>query len=290
MTAPSFPFIELADSETERQMPFPSSLLVALRNSAYHLRDVVLDPDIHTAAVAHDHDGVNSGLLKLPSPNMLPHAAFNTSVAGSSESEWFFSKSVSFGTYSGSDGGAKLQNAGEYITTEVGSGDRSDVDDLASEEAFGAGATICVSLYARTTAAITTGAILFGLGSGSIKQAEADGTGPYRVTTTSFDSSLFPGCAGLIHHTDLSTSWKRFWFRCNPGNSKDGVFFIAQVADGFDKSIRLDCPAATCGPHLGWFAPMPNDKTIRALRYQTAGIPIYDETVSITSAVRVPAQ
>lgn len=281
----TYSWTTVADWECDDGNLFPSTLLTALRNNALHVREFVLDPDIHTEAISHSHDGSNSGLMMLPSPNLIPHASLNDQTAGSSKTEWFYSKGVAFGPYNGTTPGAVMQNAGQYIAIEVGSGDRSDVDDLASEAAFGAGAELNVSLYARRAATLTEGELHFGLsGAGSAARLQDGGD---TQTAGIGDGSFTQGCRGSIHCTDLSTSWKRFYFPCAIGDVENGLLFAAAVYDGFDGQVAIDCVQVTLGPHLGWWAMMPNDKTSADFGFVSHGVPIFDESVSITNAVRL---
>lgn len=63
MPAPSKPWTTIADAATAPDAPLDTTLITAMRDDLIHVRETVYDPAIHTAAVAHNHDGVNSALL-----------------------------------------------------------------------------------------------------------------------------------------------------------------------------------------------------------------------------------
>lgn len=274
MTAPAFPWIQLTDGELTSGMPIPGTLPMAIRNRLEHLREIVYDPDTMTAAVAHDHDGVNSGLIWWPSPNLIPGASLNRSTLGFGQSDWEAKNSVTTDQYS-LTGGAFLNAEGEYLYTALGGGDNSSRDDLQSDEAFGGGAPMVVSIYAKVKSTagppINEGAIAFGLASGST-------------------ADFLPGCKGLIDWTDLATTHKRFWLRCKIGDVSDPVGMLIKCTEKSDAPMVLDCPMVTLGTSLSYWMPMPNDDTHRNMLKVSTFVPIWDEMKSITSAIRVPAR
>src|SRR3990167_6929370 len=84
MTRCSFPWTGLRDEEIRQKAPVP---VLALRNELEHLREVILDPDTMTPAVAHDHAGENSGRIWWPSPNLIASASLSSNTVNTYSSE-----------------------------------------------------------------------------------------------------------------------------------------------------------------------------------------------------------
>jgi hypothetical protein len=61
MPAPSKNFTVIPDSDIDPESPLTTGLMTAIRDNAVHLEEWL--GGSYTAAVDHDHDGVNSKLL-----------------------------------------------------------------------------------------------------------------------------------------------------------------------------------------------------------------------------------
>lgn len=61
MPAPSKNFTVIPDSDIDPESPITTGLMTAIRDNAIHLEEWL--GGSYTAAVDHDHDGVNSKLL-----------------------------------------------------------------------------------------------------------------------------------------------------------------------------------------------------------------------------------
>ena len=270
MTISAFPWTGLTDAEIRQKSPVP---VLAFRNEAEHLREIVLDPDTMTPAVAHDHDAANSGLIWWPSHNLIQSASLNSNTVNGSNSEWIIKNGVTAIAYA-SGGGVLMNMEGEFLYTNLGGGDNSSLDDLTSERAFGRGAPVVVSLYCKVKStvnpAVNEGEIAFGLASGS---------------TTDF----LPGCSAFIDWTDLATTHKRFWFRCAFGDVTEPIGMLIKCAAPFDHPAVVDCVMVTLGTSLSYWMPMPNDFVHKNLLKVSTFVPIWDEAKSITGAIRLPA-
>lgn len=60
MASPSKTFTVVLDSAVDADSPVTADLMENLRDNTIHNRECIYDPDVHTAALAHDHDGKNS--------------------------------------------------------------------------------------------------------------------------------------------------------------------------------------------------------------------------------------
>lgn len=63
MPAPTKTWTTIADAAVDPDSPLDTVLITALRDDIEHVRETVYDPAIHTAAVAHTHNGVDSSLI-----------------------------------------------------------------------------------------------------------------------------------------------------------------------------------------------------------------------------------
>ena len=270
MTIPSFGWAGLTDAEISQKSPVP---ILALRNAGENIREMILDPDTMTPAVAHDHDTANSGLIWWPSHNLIITASLNTNTLSGSNSEWEVKSGITSKRYD-EDGGVFMNMEGEFVYTNLGGGDNSSIDDLTSERAFGRGAPVVVSVYAKVKSTVNPpvneGEIAFGIASGS---------------TTDF----LPGCKAFIDWTDLATTHKRFWFTCTFGDVTDPVGMLIKCTAPFDHPAVLDCAMVTLGTSLSYWMPMPNDAVHKNLLKVSTYVPIWDEAKSITGAIRLPA-
>ena len=61
MPAPSKSWTNIPDSDIDPESPITTGLMTAIRDNAQHLKEWL--GSNYTAAVDHDHDGVNSKLL-----------------------------------------------------------------------------------------------------------------------------------------------------------------------------------------------------------------------------------
>jgi hypothetical protein len=268
VTIPAFPLVALTDAETTAGKPMPGTFNIAMRDGLENIRERVYDPDLHTAAVAHDHDGGNSGHVAWGSHNMLAAACWNDELITNIK-EWITSDGLKFGSLLTTDAGCQFRNENEYLYSYLAAGDNSDDDDLASNIVFGAGGEMTLSVYARAPGtAPTRGRLAFGLSDN---------------TTNSF----IEGCGGYIEACELSTSWKRFFFRCNPGDVSDSLWFLCGVTSQFDEGIRADFPAVTLGRQLCYWEPMPNEDYLRGTRYVSRTVPIWEKATSITNAIEL---
>ena len=83
MTAPTKPWRALTAGQVVADKPFNETIGLGFRDSLEHVRSFLYDPDTHVPAKLHDHDGVNSALIQMPSPNLIERASINsTSMVG----------------------------------------------------------------------------------------------------------------------------------------------------------------------------------------------------------------
>lgn len=61
MTAPTKSWTSIPDSDIDPESPITTGLMTAIRDNAQHLKEWL--GSSYTAAIDHDHDGVNSKLL-----------------------------------------------------------------------------------------------------------------------------------------------------------------------------------------------------------------------------------
>ena len=60
MPAPSKAWTVIATAATDPDSPLDTTLITAIADNLTHVRETVYDPAIHTPALAHTHDGIDS--------------------------------------------------------------------------------------------------------------------------------------------------------------------------------------------------------------------------------------
>jgi hypothetical protein len=63
MGPPSKSWTNISDAATDPDSPLDTALVTGLRDDIIHVRETVYDPALHTAAVAHTHNGTDSALI-----------------------------------------------------------------------------------------------------------------------------------------------------------------------------------------------------------------------------------
>jgi hypothetical protein len=63
MVAPSKTWTTISDAAVDPDSPLDTALITGLRDDIIHVRETVYDPALHTASVAHTHNGVDSALI-----------------------------------------------------------------------------------------------------------------------------------------------------------------------------------------------------------------------------------
>jgi len=179
---------------------------------------------------------------------------------------------------------------------------------------IGDGADMVFSLFARTDATTTVGFFYFGESIGSSSRVRKDvttlsgqtGGAPGSVedaTAETRELRVAPGSSGfvpgnrvLVHAGDLSTNWKRFWFRAtnvgaHPVSDSRLMFSVAQTFDatlelsGFMvyPGRRLHPFCISCAEYKGNATGTSNQDWDN----MPPTVPVYDWTVSMDSAVEL---
>ena len=275
MSAPNFPWAALSDAETAAGAPLSGNFAMAIRNDLEHLREVVYDPEIHTAAQAHSHNGLDSGHVGWASSNVCVASVLSKESVENSL-DWYYGGGARFVSHTETPAGACFRNRGEYIYNFLAAGDGKDEQDIGSHIVFGRGATLAVSIWATAqTATPAEGRLLFGLSRNEAQE-------------------FAPGCMAAIDACEINAgagTWQRYWFRCKlePGGEDFGarVCLLIGVDETFDTSIVVNAVQVTVGPQLCYWASGNNEPYLRGTRYLSRGIPVWSKSKSITSAVRL---
>jgi len=79
MPAPTKSWNTIADGEVDAGSPLDQTLLTKIRDDLYHLQESLYGT--YTAAIAHNHDGVNSATIDI-GPNLIRNPGFEDSLNG----------------------------------------------------------------------------------------------------------------------------------------------------------------------------------------------------------------
>lgn len=269
----TYAWAHITDSQCSGDADALSSVFVTLNHDITHVRELIADPASFTANVAHDHDGVNSARVIVPSPNLVVSSKWNYGGLRSNFDD-FISYSGAAGSTFGDqfeDGGAALISAGNYATTYVAGS--------CAAGNWGTASSLVVSVFAKATGQDTAGSLTFGLcGSGDAANA-----------------TFITGCKGTVAYTAMGTGWKRYWFICDAGTVTGTLAFKARVATTFTNSIRVDAPSVNVGSTLPWWwvSPQFNSDTVGGwainyfLRDISATLPVFDQAIAMDDAVKL---
>lgn len=149
-------FVPIPLSAIDHISPLTWQVFDDLRKLQEHVRKAAYDPAAHTPIEGHDHDGVNSALIIVPSTSNLIIDSDPTAEGRNSVNEWEKS-------------GPSLQNEGlrfdsaGYATHRLGDGKQGAAQ---AKRQFGTGSPIVLAVALRLTAPLTAFGFTMGLTDG----------------------------------------------------------------------------------------------------------------------------
>lgn len=257
MTAPSYAWVSIADSEWTANKALLRRRVRALRGNLEHARQRAYDPARHYPRKVHVHDGRDSERFLLPSGNLISSASMNDDTSGS----WTKS-GATFGA-DGGDAGMHAQTAGQYAYRALCE-TTSDVDGWFSTS----GTTVVVSCFVKNDGAQTAGSLTFGL-------------------TTGTPPTFSTGVSASVAWHQLTTTYQRFYFVATTPTFSGNPRFAAYVASSFSSEIRVDCASVTLGDRLAPWHPSQGDRAHKFLVSISRNVPCFDINISLINAVKV---
>lgn len=263
MTAPRYPWIAQADADFGADDSLTELKIRTLNHNLDHVQDSLYDRATHIPKRLHDHDGINSALIQMPSPNLVERASLSTESDGLG-GEW--SKfNATFGTYTGDAGAALGTVEGAYISKPLMNA------DLNTDECIRTGARFTVSMFVKQPTPAgpgATGKINFGITDNSV-------------------STFLTGCKGVILESLLTATYQRFYFSCLTPDISDRAYFLARVTPACGSDIRIDCVSVTLGPVLGWWHPADYDPAHYLYKLISQNVPCWDYAIGMTDVTRL---
>ena len=299
---PELFWTDMSDSEWSAQnAPWsPAWVATLARNTECHKR-ALYGLGSYLGDVPHDHQtgetahmspavGVNVVQASCPALTVDPGE-----IEGERENVWAASgfsiqvlKNIWFATYGEDRRAAEGGAAGGYLTQRLyalGGGRQSAM--------FGSGTDMVLAVFVRAQGTLSRGSAQFGLSGGREGKAIVDAETDYQIEGPGefgFRSS------GVIHYTDLSTTWARFYVRVNTARSgiAGDVRLTVSVAQGFDEKIEITGFTASHGRRLYPWAPSPGDLPQTPYSFGHAGwnnmprdVPLLDWAISMDNAIKM---
>lgn len=281
---PTTPWTGRVAAETAEAAPTLSALIQSFIDDMQHMHQtLVKDTDVgYTGTIPHFHlgdedlpvdpaEGINFVLNCMP---VDPHSV----NANRWRRQGFYDVN--------SDGRWQGQAAGDFLYHMI------FVTPSSRRITLGGGDDWVTSLYAKTLAAPTTGQLSFGVASGKSGGMSGNPTSTQETSFQDFD----PGGRCVIDHTDLSTTWKRFYGVITKGLNRppNQPNWAIRIDDEFDEAVQVVAFSLTSGRTLHWFDVCPVEKADGNQTYNNwhyantpADVPIWELATSITNAVEV---
>lgn len=218
-----------------------------------------------TPAEAHNHDGVNSKALDIPSCNFLVTPSADRDWGP--DTWWIRSGGIGFIDNSGFKGTA----SGEYCYQNV-------LGESGYHTMWGGGASVVLSGFIKAQNALTNGEFQFGLSNNS--------------TTT-----YMTGCKFVVSYTQLTTAWQRFWGTVSfPGGELSNFLrFLNRIQTTFNDDIVFNNFNLKLGSQLHHFeidtmgrvAHYGNEPAHGQFWRISEDVPVFDESIAMTNAVKI---
>lgn len=260
----TYSWTDIADADIDSESPITSTLITALRNNI-----ITVDEQVsygYTRASAHAHNGTDSApITPQHGHNLLLHSG--PTSTNNNAGHWSTS-----GVTNDRDNGYSMSSSGSYFSQKVPAG----ANNLAAtmKQVWGSnGCNFVGSLYAKSAAALTSGNVRFGLCDGN------DGT------------AFITGARVTIDYTDLSTTWKRFWFTMSAvaGSLTTDLRCVGRVNSAMSATCYFGGFMLYPGSILIPYMPCPVDEEHTEFLQHAYSIPFWDWTISMTSATKLTA-
>lgn len=300
---PEIYWTDMSDSEWQAQhAPWSAGWLATLaRNTECHKR-VLYGTGSYTGEIPHDHmTGESAPLSPAVGVNLVQASCPATTLTGGSgldledgvwtASGFTIALRVDVGivaTFGEDSRAVEGGTRGGYITQRLmtlGGGKQAQL--------FGQGVDLVCAVFARVTKASSRGTLQFGLSSERDSVAVQDASSSLSVEGP---GEFGPRASGVIHYTDLNTSWKRFFIRIkNAGTEMPGdVRLTLSVLQSFSEKVQLSGFTATPGRRLYPWSSSPGDVPKTPAVFGHAGwqnmpedIPLLDWAVSMDNAIEL---
>jgi len=300
LAAPTYPWTDMTLAAfTAENAPFSAAWLAALWRNQIHLKEVIYGSGAYVATIPHDHDGAEDA---------HPHAdvTYNAVSVGAPTKRAYREHGGRYVTRGFADPGAAnvLQGGlqGDYLQQLLY---RETVAD--ETNVLGGGTDMVFSLFARTLATTASvGWLVFGeeVGDSVRVKSAFSSEATHRTSVESAAGvvgadqlgGLVRGNRGMVHAGDINSNWKRFWFRAvrvGRAARQDSRYAI-RVGQTFDSTIEITGLMASPGRRLHPYSVSPADNPGATgtsnggyNNMPTTGVPLYDWTVSMDSAVEL---
>lgn len=302
---PELYWTDMSDAAWQAQnAPWSAAWVATLaRNTECHKLAMYGTGDF-TDDVGHAHQGGQSAHLSpCSAPNLLMSACPSLSVgelrgSGGPEYIWLASGwDISTRVVGFAGGAATFGEDSRAVIGGVTGGWLSQrlfaLPGGAQSRMLGRGCDVVASCYVRSTGPLDRGAIQFGISGEDMSGRTID---PSASVSLEGPGDFGPFSSGVIHHTDLSTSWQRFYVRVTDAGKglRGDIRLSLSTARSFNEQIEASGFMVTQGRRLYPWAPGPGDVPQGNTAWGHTGwfnmpddVPLFDWAIGITNAVEL---